>query len=77
MIPLPKLGDQDRFVEKALRVREILKRGDRSNLKINSLFEVLLTKAFDGSLTSSWREAHMKELLQEMEEQKKYLEKVS
>jgi type I restriction enzyme S subunit len=43
---------------------------------INSLFNNLLSKAFDGSLTSSWREAHMKELLKEMEEQKKYLEQV-
>ena len=38
---------------------------------INSLFNNLLSKAFDGSLTSSWREAHMNELLKEMEEQKK------
>jgi len=43
---------------------------------INSLFNNLLSKAFDGSLTASWREAHMKELLKEMEEQKKYLEQV-
>lgn len=37
--------------------------------KIESLFNVLLHRAFTGDLTARWREAHMKELLQEMEEQ--------
>lgn len=50
---------------------------EKSAQRVTDLFELLLSKAFDGSLTSSWREAHMKELLKEMEEQKKYLEKVS
>jgi type I restriction enzyme S subunit len=53
-----------------------LKRDSReqANKRIQNLFDLLLSKAFDGSLTASWREANMKELLQEMEEQKKYLE---
>ena len=50
---------------------------EKSAERITDLFDLLLSKAFDRSLTSSWREAHMKELLKEMEEQKKYLEKVN
>ncbi len=40
---------------------------------IESLFAVLLHRAFTGDLTAKWREAHMKELLQEMEQQAKLL----
>ncbi len=50
-----------------------LSRRERSKNKINRLFDVLLGRAFDGTLTASWREAHMKELLQEMEQQAKAL----
>jgi type I restriction enzyme S subunit len=33
----------------------------------------MLQRAFTGSLTAKWREAHMKELLAEMEQQGKSL----
>lgn len=42
--------------------------------KLEGLFDVLLHRAFTGDLTAKWREAHMKELLQEMEQQAKLLE---
>jgi len=41
--------------------------------KIETLFETLLHRAFTGDLTAKWREAHMKELLAEMEQQAKLL----
>ncbi len=41
--------------------------------KIKTLYQVILHRAFTGDLTASWREAHMKELLQEMEIQAKAL----
>jgi type I restriction enzyme S subunit len=41
--------------------------------QISSLFEVLLHRAFTGDLTAKWREAHMKELLQEIEQQAQVL----
>ncbi len=44
--------------------------------RIEDLFYVLLNRAFTGDLTASWREAHMKKLLQEMEWQSSYLEKM-
>lgn len=43
--------------------------GDR----VDNLFSSLMHYAFSGTLTASWREAHMKELLAEMEQQAKYL----
>ena len=42
--------------------------------KIEKLYQVILHRAFSGDLTASWREAHIKELLQEMERQSSYLE---
>ena len=41
---------------------------------IDDLFHNLLHHAFTGDLTAQWREAHMKELLKEMEQQAKALE---
>ena len=40
---------------------------------VNDLFDVLLHRAFTGDLTAQWREAHMKELMEEMEQQAKVL----
>jgi type I restriction enzyme S subunit len=44
-----------------------------SQAKLNNLFQCLLYRAFSGELTAKWREAHMKELFAEMEEQAKAL----
>ncbi len=41
--------------------------------RISNLFNILLYQAFSGDLTAKWREAHMKELLVEMEIQSKAL----
>ena len=41
---------------------------------ISYLFDVLMHGAFTCDLTAKWREAHMKELLAEMEQQAKALE---
>lgn len=48
----------------------------QSERKLNALFCTLLHRAFTGDLTARWREAHMKELLAEMESQAKELEAV-
>lgn len=44
-----------------------------SDQKLEKLFQILLYRAFSGDLTAQWREAHMTELLQEMEHQAKAL----
>ncbi|WP_414755636.1 restriction endonuclease subunit S [Anabaena sp. CCY 9910] len=41
--------------------------------KLDKLFNTLLERAFSGELTAKWREAHIKELLAEMEAQAKAL----
>ena len=41
--------------------------------RLDNLSEMILHLAFTGDLTAKWREAHMKELLHEMEQQTKHL----
>ena len=47
----------------------------RSRIGIEQLFTHLLSRAFSGDLTASWREGHRRELLQEMEQQATALKK--
>lgn len=70
-IPDPKL--QSRFSRIYNQISDLNEKQQCSSNSIDSLYTNLLSKAFDGSLTERWREGRMKELLQEMEEQKKYL----
>ena len=54
-----------------------LQRGRRViRQRLETLFAVLLHRAFTGDLTAQWREARMKELLAEMDEQAKALNNI-
>jgi type I restriction enzyme S subunit len=74
-VPFPKAKEPlSRFDELVrLLLAQKRNRGALSG-RIKALFRSLQDGAFSGSLTAHWREAHMKELLQEMEEQAKVLE---
>jgi type I restriction enzyme S subunit len=66
--------DSQRFAGKAFR--DLLDMQDKrwsAGLEVDSLFSTMLSRAFAGNLTARWREAHMKELLQEMEQQARRL----
>ncbi len=54
-------------------IRKLNEKQIESQAKLNNLFQCLLYRGFSGELTAKWREAHMKELLAEMEEQAKAL----
>lgn len=45
----------------------------RARTDIGNLFSMLLSRAFSGQLTAKWRQAHMQELLAEMQQQAKLL----
>ena len=70
---LPPLALQERFSERARQMLTIREKQEAAKRGINTLYEVLLHRAFSGGLTARWREAHMKELLREMEIQASYL----
>jgi type I restriction enzyme S subunit len=68
----PPLNVQKDFVAKLEAIRRAIPAAEVS-AKLERLFSLLLSRAFSGQLTAKWREAHMKELLAEMEVQARQL----
>ncbi len=68
-LSIPPRDLQARFAEIAIDLRRGADVVRKRNARVDDLFCALLQRAFSGSLTAPWREAHMKELLQEMEQQ--------
>lgn len=78
LLSLPILiPERQKHVDFLVRFRALRaldeKRADTAP-RLQRLFDVLLHRAFTGELTAKWREAHMKELLAELEVQAKSLE---
>lgn len=72
-ILVPPLEQQEVFANRMADLHAHEKRRQDAGEHIERLFSVLLHRAFTGDLTAKWREAHMKELLAEMEGQAKQL----
>ena len=73
-IPVPNKALQLKFDEHVIsHIWKSRIKFSSSKDKLEYLFKSILHRAFTGDLTASWREAHMKELLQEMELQAKAL----
>jgi type I restriction enzyme S subunit len=64
---------QVQFSEAVQSMRNLRKQRAAANVNLSKTFAVILHRAFTGDLTAKWREAHMKELLAEMEQQAKVL----
>lgn len=72
-ILLPPLALQQRYSTLLKKARSLNEKSADSKSTLETLFSNLLGRAFTGDLTAKWRDAHMKELLQEMEQQARYL----
>ena len=72
-IPLPPFELQNKYTLGMAEIRRLNAKQIESQATLNHLFQSLLYQAFSGELTAKWREAHIKELLAEMEEQAKVL----
>ena len=72
-VPIPDIGIQNIFAMTYSAVSRTTVSNQKVGSRIENLFSVLLHRAFTGNLTAKWREAHMKELLAEMETQAKAL----
>jgi hypothetical protein len=73
MLPLPPIEMQQEFRKRIHRLRAIHGQRRRAFHQLETTFQIPLRRAFTGDLTAKWREAHMKELLQEMEAQSRVL----
>lgn len=65
-IPLPSLEDQRRWSAACKSVQKLQGSAALSAAMLETLFQTLLHRAFTGELTAKWREAHLREGLQEM-----------
>ena len=68
-VHVPSLTSQLEFRDAAMNQAIRMEQQATSSATLETLFQTLLHRAFDGSLTATWREAHAKEMLQEMEHQ--------
>ena len=71
VVPVPPIELQQHFSTQVLKHYDCLSRQSLAHTTLNRLFASTITRAFSGNLTLSWREAHVKELVQEMEQQAK------
>lgn len=72
-VPTPPPALVEAFTDKARAVRRIEAEQTASRTNIETLFQTMLHRAFTGELTARWREAHLKELLADMEQQARHL----
>ena len=72
-IPLPPVELQKTFARLVQTTSTVMSKTTSSRDSIENLFRTMLHRAFTGELTAKWREAHLKELLAEMEQQAKLL----
>ena len=63
----PPADRQERFGKAFAELRKQSAKATTTAATLETLFQTLLHRAFDGSLTAKWREGQGKELLQEME----------
>lgn len=73
LVPEPPRPLQGRFGSLAQAIEALLSSADRAAEHLEATFITMLQSAFSGQLTAKWREAHMKELLAEMEQQARLL----
>jgi type I restriction enzyme S subunit len=72
-ILLPPMDHQLAFTRRVEKLTKLDGNLVKASVRLNHLWDVMLGKAFSGELTAKWREAHMKELLAEMEVQTRQL----
>lgn len=73
-VPIPPIELQNKFSKAINDLNIFINETEIIQSKIETLYNNFLHRAFSGVLTTKWREARMKELLAEMEEQAKVLE---
>jgi type I restriction enzyme S subunit len=70
-IPSPPKVLREKFAFRVAELETVFTNQATSSATLETLFQTLLHRAFDGSLTAKWREGQGKELLQEMEHHSK------
>jgi type I restriction enzyme S subunit len=72
-VPRPPDNLLNEFGAYTTTFRHLARQSESSEKNLEDLFATMLHRAFTGELTAKWREAHLKELLAEMEQQARLL----
>ena len=72
-IETPPFHLQKAFAATVSSFDNLDERAEKARKNIGTLFATIIHRAYTGELTAQWREAHMKELLAEMEQQARLL----
>jgi type I restriction enzyme, S subunit len=72
-IPIPSEQHLATFSAACKSILAIDENRNASSQKVERIFSLLMLRAFSGQLTARWREAHMKELIVEVEQQARAL----
>lgn len=72
-VMLPPETLQKQFSDQVQLIENVVAEASGAGAKVDALFDRLLQMAFSGELTAKWRQAHMAELLAEMQHQAKAL----
>jgi type I restriction enzyme, S subunit len=64
---VPEMNVQETFASNLKSLFGVRNNREKSKKQLDSLFSLCLFRAFNGDVTAKWREAHMKEILEEME----------
>lgn len=75
LIPVPTLALQKEFVAITFEIRSEEQQQNILSEKSKELYQSLLSRAFTGELTASWREQHMEELTQAARERDTLLQR--
>jgi len=70
---VPPIALQNKFSGQVAQLRQFEIKREMVHANVEMLFSTMLHRAFTGELTAKWREAHLKELLAEMEQQARLL----
>jgi type I restriction enzyme S subunit len=57
-VPLPPQKLQEQFASRVGAIESLLEKGEAADNRISGVFQTLVTRAFSGSLTEKWRDAH-------------------
>ncbi len=69
LAPIPPFAKQKEFESIACIALESIRQMASAEIGIEEIWSNLLRESFSGNITSKWREAHMRELLVEMQQQ--------
>jgi len=75
LVPIPPLDLMEEFEQTAINTLELYKDNTLTTIKCSGLFNSLLSQAFTGELTATWREKHADELAKAAQERDELLKK--